>query len=369
MRPLELPTHIQELTAQLNDEPDSSLLPWLDQNVDLDQWFTRWALYVLFNIDDWCIHNYYLFLPAETGKWKHLGYDYDSGLTFSRTGPMRALYGDSRPGQPTPGPVAEQWNKFNQRVSENPTLRRIYLLKMDEILSGFYQLASVYAMVEEEYARANATGTQTPRTVIASQYLSMQDFIEDEALPDNELVPRIDVPGGSYNGPVLANLTTQPGWSAVYTRDGSDPRLSTTRIFASTVFVDTSTTLRVTALRGPPDDGDWTRLGEWAFEISDGGVGPFLRGDCNGDGVVRGDIADPLMLIFANFVGNIVPTCKVACDFNADGDIGGTTDAVLMLMYSFGSGAPPAAPFPACATSPALEDVATGCEFGTATCF
>ena len=97
------------------------------------------------------------------------------------------------------------------------------------------------------------------------------------------------------------------------------------------------------------------------------GVGPFVRGDCNGDGAVVGQVTDAAFLFAYNFTGGAVPPCFAACDANMDGAfVGAVTDGVYILQFNFLGGAAPPAPFPECGSSDAASDVALGCE--TPTC-
>jgi regulation of enolase protein 1 (concanavalin A-like superfamily) len=96
------------------------------------------------------------------------------------------------------------------------------------------------------------------------------------------------------------------------------------------------------------------------LEVSQG-IGPFLRGDCNGDGSVAGEVTDAVFLLAHSFTGGAAPPCLAACDSNADGakDI---SDAVYLLSFNFLGGPAPTMPFPACGPSKAESDRALGCE-------
>jgi hypothetical protein len=84
------------------------------------------------------------------------------------------------------------------------------------------------------------------------------------------------------------------------------------------------------------------------LRVTPAGVG-FLRGDCNGDGQVRGQVTDAVFMLNFNFLGGATPPCFDACDANGDGAFRGTvTDAVYLLQFNFVGGPPPPAPFPAC---------------------
>jgi hypothetical protein len=114
--------------------------------------------------------------------------------------------------------------------------------------------------------------------------------------------------------------------------------------------------------------GEWiTPVKEKSFiaELDFGscGVGPFLRGDCNGDGQVAGQVTDAVYLLNFNFSGGPAPPCRAACDADGDGRfIGQVTDAVYLLGFSFLGGPPPPAPFPSCARSSRSQDIALGCQ-------
>ncbi len=86
-------------------------------------------------------------------------------------------------------------------------------------------------------------------------------------------------------------------------------------------------------------------------------AGPFLRGDCNGDGNIN--IADPIFLINELFAEGPQPACDDACDGNDDGNLN-TADAIYGLNYLFAEGPAPPLPFPDCGSDP-TED-AVGCE-------
>jgi len=93
------------------------------------------------------------------------------------------------------------------------------------------------------------------------------------------------------------------------------------------------------------------------------GVGPFVRGDCNGDGRTLGQVADAVFMLNFNFTGGPAPACLAACDVNGDGRFqGAVTDAIAILNFNFLGGPPPVAPFPECGTSDAASDLALGCE-------
>ena len=90
-------------------------------------------------------------------------------------------------------------------------------------------------------------------------------------------------------------------------------------------------------------------------------VGPFRRGDCNRDGAIS-DLGDALFVLFFSFFGDPVPGCLASCDADADGHVIGVVDAVYMLNFTYAGGSPPAAPFPACATTVAPASRALTCQ-------
>ncbi len=93
------------------------------------------------------------------------------------------------------------------------------------------------------------------------------------------------------------------------------------------------------------------------------GVGPFVRGDCNGDGNVIGQVGDAVFVLNFNFTGGPRPVCMAACDSNADGNvIGQVGDAIYTLNFNFLGGPAIPEPFPNCARSNDPADVALGCE-------
>ena len=85
---------------------------------------------------------------------------------------------------------------------------------------------------------------------------------------------------------------------------------------------------------------------------------PFIRGDCNDDGIVN--IADGINLLNFLFQGGPAPACDDACDSDDDADLA-VNDAILIFNYQFSDGAPPAAPFPMADLDPTQGD-GLGCN-------
>ena len=93
----------------------------------------------------------------------------------------------------------------------------------------------------------------------------------------------------------------------------------------------------------------------------DGGVGPFLRGDCDGNGTVGGSPTEAIVGLNFSFRGGPAPPCLAACDAEANGSLG-ITDYLRILRHSFLGQGEPDAPFPDCVTSALASDVELGCE-------
>jgi hypothetical protein len=87
----------------------------------------------------------------------------------------------------------------------------------------------------------------------------------------------------------------------------------------------------------------------------------FIRGDCDGDGEVRGIVTDAIFFLNYNFTGGDEPPCLAACDTNGDGEARGlVTDAIYLLSYNFLGGEPPPSPFPGCGPGEG-SDTELGC--------
>ena len=94
----------------------------------------------------------------------------------------------------------------------------------------------------------------------------------------------------------------------------------------------------------------------------------FLRGDCNGDGQVTGQVTDAVYLLNYSFTGGTTPPCLAACDANGDGQVAGSvTDGVYLLNFNFLGGPAPVAPFPDCGVG-TQADPALGCRTSTPGC-
>jgi len=106
-----------------------------------------------------------------------------------------------------------------------------------------------------------------------------------------------------------------------------------------------------------------TKTADHTITFSAVGVGPFIRGDCNGDGKVTGQVGDAIFLLNFNFLGGAAPPCDAACDTNGDGQFSGQVgDAVFLLNFNFLGGRPPPAPFPDCGPGTSEKDQALGCK-------
>ena len=92
-----------------------------------------------------------------------------------------------------------------------------------------------------------------------------------------------------------------------------------------------------------------------------GGVGPFVRGDCNQDGDSRGSPTDGIFLLSFLFSGGVTPFCMAACDFDGNGEVAGSpTDALYFFNFNFLGGPPIKAPME-CGLSQLADDLALGC--------
>lgn len=91
--------------------------------------------------------------------------------------------------------------------------------------------------------------------------------------------------------------------------------------------------------------------------------GAFLRGDCNGDGLVTGALTDAIVLLQYSFVSGAKPPCLAACDADGSGNAGGAVaDAIYLLHFMFFGGPAPPAPYPVCGLDPEPPAHDEGCE-------
>ena len=98
------------------------------------------------------------------------------------------------------------------------------------------------------------------------------------------------------------------------------------------------------------------------WSASSTGPGPFVRGDCDGDGQVTGVVTDSVFQLTLSFLNSSAPTCDASCDSNGDGIIAGDVgDAVHTLTFNFLNGPAPVDPFPDCSLGTRPDDAALGC--------
>lgn len=91
------------------------------------------------------------------------------------------------------------------------------------------------------------------------------------------------------------------------------------------------------------------------------GTGPFLRGDCDGNGSVGGSPTEAIVLLNFAFAGAEPPVCLAACDAEANGSLG-VSDGLRILRYAFLGLGEPDPPFPDCTKSTQATDETLGCE-------
>ena len=344
MDPLEPPHSIRALTGALNDLSDDTLLPWLNDHVDVEQIMMRYGINILLNIDDFPTHNYYVFRP-EDGKWTTLGYDYDS---LGRGGVLTFDYGDGSTG------TGSQRNKIFNRIHQSATLTRMHALTLRRLMATLTarSLGAVYA---KEMARARrergirGDADQHAINQLRSQTARMRRAVLANRPPENDAVPVIDPPGGvDFTGPVTATLSVLEGWLAVYTLDGGDPRLSASAtVYTDPIVVNQPMTVRAAAIRARNGEpmfrrGDWTDLAQADYSFSVDVRPVFLRGDVSLDGNVNTtDIVQLLRYLFKGGESG----CRAAGDANNDNTLD-ISDAIYLVDFLFRRGTQPAEPFP-----------------------
>ena len=89
-----------------------------------------------------------------------------------------------------------------------------------------------------------------------------------------------------------------------------------------------------------------------------GGVGPFLRGDWDANGLVQ--LTDGVNVFNFLFLGGGPATCLAAADANGQGVIN-LSSGVYVLNFLFTGGPAPIAPFPTCGPGELPSDVTLGC--------
>ena len=74
---------------------------------------------------------------------------------------------------------------------------------------------------------------------------------------------------------------------------------------------------------------------------------PFIRGDCDGNGVFFA-LLDALYALDFQFNAGPEPVCFKACDADGNGEVFALLDALYLLQFQFTAGPAMAAPFPDC---------------------
>ena len=81
---------------------------------------------------------------------------------------------------------------------------------------------------------------------------------------------------------------------------------------------------------------------------------PFLRGDANLDGELN--IADPVLVLRALFLGESTRGCDDAADMDDDGQVD-LEDCILGLHFLFLDGPSPSEPFGECGSDPTADEL------------
>jgi hypothetical protein len=173
---------------------------------------------------------------------------------------------------------------------------------------------------------------------------------------------------GTYT--VAATANDESGDPINYTftvDDGVSPQVEGPQVESSATFELAEGTYTVTVAVDDdacPDEAEDATLST-TVEVGPEGVGPFIRGDCDGDQQVTGSTTDAIVLLMYAFSGGDEPPCLAACDANGDGapDI---SDAIYMLAFNFLGGPAPVAPYPDCAVGVLESDFVLGCVTPTA---
>ena len=105
-------------------------------------------------------------------------------------------------------------------------------------------------------------------------------------------------------------------------------------------------------------DGD---IDEADSDCPSASVGPFIRGDCDGNGKFGGSPTEAIVGLQFSFRGGDEPPCLAACDAEANGSLG-VTDYLRILRAAFLGLGEPDAPFPDCAVSGLGTDILLGCQ-------
>ena len=198
---------------------------------------------------------------------------------------------------------------------------------------------------------------QTYRPSLGSTSYSVSSDVEAPAAPSGlAAVAGNNQVSLDWDDSTAADLT-----SYTVSRDGAElaSGLTESSYVDDTAVNDTSYSYTVTA-SDSCNESDASSAVE-ATPI-DPGIGPFARGDSNGDGTVN--ISDPSATLNWLFLGGGDPPCLAAADANQDGSVN-ISDPSYTLRWLFLGGADHPAPS-ACGRSTDAGDMAQGCD--TATC-
>jgi hypothetical protein len=113
-------------TEGLNRTAAADLLPWLEENVDLDTYLTVICHNAVGANEDWLHDDYYLYHDPVDGRWVYLPWDLHEG--------WHQVHRDIDAGTHD-NPVIFDWNRLFDRVLSVPSLRRAYTERLAAYIS------------------------------------------------------------------------------------------------------------------------------------------------------------------------------------------------------------------------------------------
>jgi hypothetical protein len=311
----------------------------------------------------------YLYLPEIDGRWNYIAWDSDK--SFSTDG--RAI--GSLPLPATPSGVFEV-REFPeiQRFFNRPQIKRIHYAVLKEMIDTHYNseyLGPYLDRIAAMGADPRSVTIGRPGEWIDQRVAMLRRWLEGSVFPQQRL--EIDTNAGEPMNVDTDHVTLEGRAPAevrflAIARNGAqivrqpDVEFSSSSFFSWTLseipLVEGSNALE---LVGMDFDGRVVDTDSITVTTSRSGLGPFVRGDCNSDGSVEGDVSDAIAILVLGFDGGVV-ACAAACDASGDGSLDATTDAILLLRHNFLGSSPPPLPFPECGESIRVGDAMLGCE-------
>lgn len=352
------PEFDEKVFDQFNVEEIVRVLTVRQNTADEDCYGVRWG------------RSAYLYRPEIDGRWNYIAWDSDKSFYIGGLTPEGSFPLPDNPSGVFRVPSFPEIQRFYNR----PRIKRIHYAVLKEMVDTHFNSDYLQPFIDGIVALGasqRSTDVARPGGWIDQRAEYIRGWLSGSVFPQQRL--EIDTNGGQ-DLTLDADTVTLVGKAPaeirfiVVLRDGRQLSNQPDVVFSDNDFFGWSLTdiplvpgSSQLELVGMDFQGNVVDSDSIEVTTTRQGIGPFVRGDCNGDGFVQGGVSDAVAILIFGFAGGNV-SCRAACDGSGDGVFDATTDALFVLSHNFLGTASPPHPFPGCGESIRPGDAALGCE-------